>query len=336
MQQDRTTAMRGWCDETLAPAACRYTPLRGDASFRRYFRVECGDGRNLVLMDSPPDRENPTPFVAVTQRLTEHGVRAPCIRHADLARGFLLLDDFGDELYLNRLDRTNVETLYRAAMDTLVEIQRIDPAGLPAYDLETMMGEMRLFTEWLLGRHLGVKLNAADARFFDEAFGQIATDALSQPQTFVHRDYHSRNLVVVEENAPPGVLDYQDAVRGPISYDLASLLRDCYVSWPWKDIVNHRRWFLERRRERTGEDLEEDIFARQFDFATMLRHFKAGGIFARLYHRDGKPGYLRNLPRTLGYIVEAAQRQPGFSELGERVANAIRRLPEAPPSGTRR
>ncbi len=323
--QDREIAIRAWSDRALA-AACRYSLLAGDASFRRYFRAECGDGRRFVLMDSPPDREDPAPFAEITQRLLRGGVRAPRIHHADLTRGFLLIDDFGDDLYLNRLDPGTADDLYRAAIDTLVKIQQIDHRGLPAFDTPAMMGEMQLFIDWLLDRHLGMAPDTKTRGIYENAFQLIVENALSQPQTFVHFDYHSRNLLVLENDGAPGVLDYQDAVVGPASYDLASLLRDCYIAWPQPDVDRWRRYFLEQRRDH-GDDFDVPDFERWFDLAGMQRHFKASGIFARLYHRDGKPNYLADIPRTLGYIVSCAARYPEFAGLHEQLNKVARRLP---------
>ncbi len=326
--------MKRWSDRVLAPANCRYSPLSGDASFRRYFRVECGEGRRYVLMDSPPEKEDPAPFVEVTRRFLENDVRAPRIYHADLARGFLLMEDFGDQLYLNRLERSDrdhvADVLYRAAIDTLIKIQRTDYNGLPAFDADAMMEEMHLFTDWLLGKHLDAPPDAQTRRIYESAFERLVENALAQPQTFVHRDYHSRNLVVIEEGEAPGVLDYQDAVVGPISYDLVSLLRDCYVAWPREDVAHWRRYFLERHRTCTGAEFDDDAFERWFDLTGMQRHFKASGIFARLRHRDGKHGYLADVPRTLGYVVACAARYPEFAELGDELSKVINRLQETP------
>lgn len=326
--QERETAMRHWSDRALAPADCRYLPLGGDASFRRYFRVECGENRRFMLMDSPPGKEDPAPFVEITQRLLESGVRAPRIHHADLARGFLLIEDFGDQLYLDRLDRRNADTLYRSAIDALIRIQQADRRGLPAFDAGVMLEEMHLFTDWLLGEHLGAPPDAGARRIYEDAFERIVENALAQPQTFVHRDYHSRNLIVLEDDGAPGVLDYQDAVVGPVSYDLVSLLKDCYVAWPREDVARWRRYFLERRRACTGDEFDDGVFERWFDLTGMQRHFKASGIFARLRHRDGKCGYLADVPRTLGYVVDCTARYPEFAELGAELNKVLQRLQE--------
>ncbi len=320
--------MRNWSDQALAPAVCRYSPLAGDASFRRYFRVERGGGASLVLMDSSPDKEDPAPFIEITKRLLQRGVRVPRIHHADPARGFLLLDDLGDELYLNRLNRDNADALYRAAIDTLVEIQQADRRTLPAFDADLMMREMHLFTDWLLDRHLGMAPDAKTRRIYEDAFHRLVESALAQPQTFVHRDYHSRNLLVLKDGAAPGVLDYQDAVAGPLSYDLVSLLKDCYVAWPRRDVARWRGYFLERRRAYNGAaaDFDDATFEYWFDLMGMQRHFKASGIFARLCHRDGKRGYLADIPRTLGYVADCASRYREFAALGDRLAEVIRHL----------
>ena len=323
--------MRDWSDAALAPAVCRYSPLAGDASFRRYFRIECDDKRNFVLMDAPPDKEDPMSFSEITARLLGCGVRAPRIHHADLARGFLLIDDFGDELYLKQLSSDcvspdNVEALYRAAIDTLIKIQQADSQGLPAFDRDTMMEEMHLFTDWLLDKHLDMRPDVQTQEVYENAFHTLVENALAQPQTFVHRDYHSRNLMVLKDGGSPGVLDYQDAVVGPISYDLVSLLKDCYIKWPQENITHWRDYFLECHRG-GGDDFDDDDFERWFDLMGMQRHFKASGIFARLYHRDDKRDYLADIPRTLGYIAECASRYREFIELGNALEKVIKRLP---------
>ena len=245
----------------LSPAACRYSQLSGDASFRRYYRVECDDSHRLLLMDSPPDKEDPVPFVEITKRLLDLGVRAPRIHHADLAYGFLLIEDFGDTLYLDRLNPGNADAMYRSAIDTLVRMQQGDCSTLPAFDADTMMQEMRLFIDWLLDRHLDMAPpDTKTRRVYEIAFEQLVENALVQPQTFVHRDYHSRNLMVLGSDAAPGVLDHQDAVAGPVSYDLVSLLMDCYVAWPHSDIARWQGYFLEHRREHIDDACDNAFF----------------------------------------------------------------------------
>ena len=326
--QHREMTLRNWSDEMLAPAHCRYSLLASDASFRRYFRVECDRDRSFVLMDSPPDKENPTDFIKITQRLLQHGIRVPHIYHAETQHGFLLLEDFGDKLYLNQLNQNNADELYHAAIDTLIDIQQAEYQGLSAFDSNTIMAEIHLFCDWLLDKHLGLTPNTKIRKIYEDSFQVLTKNALSQPQRFMHRDYHSRNLLVLECGDTPGVLDYQDAVVGPISYDLVSLLKDCYIAWPQKDIQRWIRYFLERHYEKTGQKINEVNFVRWFDLVGIQRHLKASGIFARLYHRDCKDGYLADIPRTIGYIIDCASRYSELADLAHQMKEVQQRVLE--------
>ena len=308
----------------LAPANCRYVPIAGDASFRRYFRVQRDTGDSVILMDAPPDRETPAAFAEVTRRLLGARARAPRIYHADIDRGFLLLEDFGDDLYLSRAVRDNADRLYRSAIDMLIRVQSADHHGLPAFDADTMRRETNLFIDWLLVRHLDMKPRRGDMQIYDTVFARLIENALEQPQTFVHRDYHSRNLFAVATGDTPGIVDYQDAVVGPVSYDLASLLKDCYIEWSPAKIRQWTAYFLRRYRDAFGGEFDEKVFTRWLDLMGMQRHFKASGIFARLYHRDGKRGYLKDIPRTLGYIRNCSARYSGFAELTARIDEVLR------------
>lgn len=296
------------------------TPLAGDASFRRYFRVIPRVGQSLILMDAPPDKEDCQPFVTITKRLRDAGLHAPALVQVDLDQGFLLLEDLGDIVYLDRLylDRRSpeaVETLYEDALKALVIIQGIDPRDLPPYDAALLQREMALFRDWFLERHLGIDLDPGQQGVLEEVFLALAEAALSQPRVFVHRDYHSRNLMVTAHHNP-GVLDYQDAVWGPLTYDLVSLLRDCYIAWPPSEIA---RWALGFRDRLVAqgmlESCDDATFLRWFDLMGVQRHLKAIGIFARLNHRDGKPGYLQDIPRTLGYVIEISSRHAEIQPL---------------------
>ncbi|WP_241546849.1 aminoglycoside phosphotransferase family protein [Thiohalobacter thiocyanaticus] len=211
-------------------------PASGDASFRRYFRLTDGESTRVV-MDAPPEKEDSAPFVDIAARLQEAGVSVPGVLAQDLAQGFVLLADLGHTLYLDALDADTVERLYGDALEALVAMQaRGDTAGLPPYDAELLEREMRLFTDWLVQRQLGLELTAAERDLLETAFGRLIGTALEQPQVFVHRDYHSRNLML-QPTHNPGIIDFQDAVRGPLTYDLVSLLRDCYIAWP-RERVN--------------------------------------------------------------------------------------------------
>jgi N-acetylmuramate 1-kinase len=319
----------GWRDATLAPASA-------DASFRRYFRVTRLEG-TCIAMDAPPDKENVGPYLAVAGMLARIGVNAPRVVARNAEQGFLLLTDLGSVTYLDALaDCGRAGPLYSDAIGALVRIQAggaAHAAGLPPYDERLLRFEMSLFTDWLLGRHLGLSLDEDETRSLASAFDLLVANALGQPQVFVHRDYHSRNLMVCERDNP-GILDFQDAVKGPLTYDLVSLLRDCYIAWPQDRVVE---WAREFRQEAVSAGLDagadEQQFLRWFDLMGVQRHLKASGIFARLWHRDGKSGYLPDVPRTLGYVDQACARHPDLAALGElvrgRVLPAVRSSLEA-------
>ena len=299
-------------------------PASADASFRRYFRVVLRDGSTLVAMDAPPEKEDCHPFVAVAGRMRQAGLHVPQIFAQDLAQGFLLLEDLGTRPYLDELNAGSVDSLYGDATRALLRLQVGAPTeGLPHYDRAMLLREMQLFPDWLLGEHLGLVLDDGEGVMLSDAFDALVDNALAQPVVCVHRDFHSRNLMVVDDDNP-GVIDFQDAVAGPLSYDLVSLLRDCYVRWP-ADQVD--AWVADYHAAARGAGLTGDVdaatFLTWFDLMGVQRHLKAAGIFARLNHRDGKPGYLADIPRTLGYIVEVGQRRQEVAALAGFVAERV-------------
>jgi aminoglycoside/choline kinase family phosphotransferase len=327
---ERLFALDDWLRRQPGLPPFSMVPASGDASFRRYFRVVRADG-SCIAMDAPPPNEDCRPFVRMSRILRELGLNAPEVRAADLDRGFLLLDDLGDRHYLDALDEDSVERLYGDALAALVVIQSCGPrAGLPPYDRSLLLREMGLFPQWLLRGLLDLELSAAEQAMLERAFTLLANSALEQPRVCVHRDYHARNLLVTAAPSP-GILDFQDALVGPVTYDLVSLLRDCYVAWP-SDRV--RNWALGYRelalQSGVASAPDEDQFLRWFDLMGVQRHLKASGIFARLQLRDGKSGYLADIPRTLGYVVELAPEYPelrGLVELiGERVLPGLERM----------
>jgi N-acetylmuramate 1-kinase len=309
----------GWHDAGLAPAS-------EDASFRRYFRITRPQG-TCIAMDAPPGREDVRPYLAVADMLADIGVNAPRVLARNDELGFLLLTDLGSVTYLARLDdRGRAGDLYADAISALVRIQQrgaSHAARLPPYDEKLLRFEMSLFTDWLLGRHLGLELGEGESLGIAAAFDLLVANALAQPRVFVHRDYHSRNLMVCDAGNP-GILDFQDAVHGPLTYDLVSLLRDCYIEWPQPQVVE---WAREFRRMAVAAGLDagtdERRFMRWFDLMGVQRHLKASGIFARLWHRDGKPGYLRDVPRTLGYVEQACTRHADLAALGTLVRERV-------------
>lgn len=289
-------------------------PLTGDASFRRYWRVEA-DGRRYVLMDAPPGKEDLRPFLRVAELLGEAGIHVPAVYGSDPANGLALLEDLGDTLYLDALREGNADELYGLALDTLAEIAAVPAWTLAPYDRARLLDEMALFPEWFLGRHLGLELDQAQRAVLERTFETLIGVALAQPQVFVHRDYHSRNLLLTEDR-PPGVLDFQDAVRGPITYDAVSLLKDSYVAWPRSAQLQWLEGYREKLRARgLLRETTRAQFVRWFDLMGVQRQLKVCGIFARLWHRDGKPGYLKDIPATFHYLMAAAERYPETREL---------------------
>ncbi len=320
---DRLDLLRQWATRQLDWPAMDLVPASSDASFRRYFRVRHGDD-SYILMDAPPQQENCQPFIHVSGLLLDLGLHVPEVLASDLQQGFLLLTDLGSHCYLDALDDSTADRLYGDAMGALLTLQSCatPDCGLPDYGRDLLLGEMALFRDWLLDRHLGIRLDETQAAALDTAFGQLADSALGQPQVCVHRDYHSRNLMVCEQHNP-GVLDFQDAVIGPVTYDLVSLLRDCYIAWPRERVEDWVLGYHELALQ-TGilrpEQAGEADFLRWFDWMGVQRHLKAAGIFARLNHRDGKPGYLADIPRTLGYVTEVCARYPELNIVGELAA----------------
>jgi aminoglycoside/choline kinase family phosphotransferase len=320
----RMSSLENWLHQSCKLSDFTLKPASGDASFRRYFRLQLTDGSTRIVMDAPPDKEDCQPFVQIEQRLRAMGVHVPAIYEWDQAQGFLLLEDLGDELYLDVLTEDTVDRLYGDALSTLMMMQAcVDTAGLPDYDDELLLNEMSLFRDWLLHKHLGITLTDAEEQMLVQAFQRLSCSALEQPRVFVHRDYHSRNLL--PGVAPvPGVIDFQDAVSGPITYDLVSLLRDCYISWP-QELVDEwvMGYFQLCVQSGLMRDEHEERFLRWFDLMGVQRHLKAAGIFARLHHRDGKPGYMEDIPRTLGYIIQVGERQGDMQHLAAFIQEKI-------------
>ena len=332
---DREPLVLAWLNTVLPTPLIRIAPASSDASFRRYFRV-WSDGQTRIVMDAPPDKEDCRPFVAIAQALRELGLNAPDILAGDFDQGLLLLTDLGSRQYLAELDDQRASGLYGDALAALARLQTggdPDSPLLPPYDAALLHREMALFRDWFLGELLGLELSAAEQRTLDQTFAALAANALEQPQVWVHRDYHSRNLMVTDPDNP-GVLDFQDAVIGAVTYDLVSLLRDCYIAWPRPQV---EAWALDHRARlralgMTGLD-DTDQFLCWFDLMGVQRHLKAVGIFARLKLRDGKPGYLGDIPRTLGYVLEVTDRYPELAGLRDLLQ--VRGVDDWQPAGCR-
>ena len=315
MQKDaRFEQLTHWLQQQLASEDFTIEPASADASFRRYFRVSV-QGNTHIAMDAPPDKEDSHPFVRIAGYLVAMQINAPRVLAENFTDGFFLLSDLGHKHYLAVLNPHNAGKLYGDAMQALLTMQQkgaVYLRGLPPYDHDLLLREMNLFRDWYLTTHLGMSLSAAQHAILDETCAFLAEQALAQPKVFVHRDYHSRNLMYLQ--APghnPGVLDFQDAVAGPLTYDLVSLLRDCYIEWPRAQVQD---WVKEYHGKLHDAGLFRAVsleqFIRWFDLMGIQRQLKASGIFARLNHRDGKPGYLNDIPRTLGYILQVAPDYP--------------------------
>jgi N-acetylmuramate 1-kinase len=307
----RLALIHDWLSRELRRSVVRIEPASSDASFRRYFRAFCRDG-TYVVMDAPPGKEDVRPYLKVSALLESLGVHVPHVHEADIAGGLLLLEDLGATLYLQRLEAgDDPAPLYADALDALAAIQlrgRSACAELAPYGRSELAREMALMPEWFLERHLSLALSAAERELLAEACEFLILEALAQPVVFVHRDYHSRNLMVLRARNP-GILDFQDALRGPVGYDLVSLLKDCYIAWPRERVLGWVSAYRARLLAAGGAaGASEPQFLRWFDLIGVQRHIKVLGIFCRLWYRDGKPGYLPDLARTLDYVREASAR----------------------------
>jgi len=315
---ERLDTLRAWLDHALPAPMTAIEPASVDASFRRYFRVTLGSAiavpdrsqraATLIAMDAPPPQEDCRPYVAAAKLLAAAGVHAPAVLAMDLQRGFLLLTDLGTRMYVDALDATTAPALYGDASAALVRWQLASRDGvLPRYDESLLRHELGLFPDWYVGKHLGVALTVAQKATLERAFRAILDNNLAQPRVFVHRDYHSRNLMVAEPN--PGVLDFQDAVYGPISYDLVSLLRDAYIDWDEQHQIDWAVRYWQDARA-AGLPVRDDFadFWRDFEWMGVQRQLKVLGIFARLFYRDGKDAYLKEMPRVTRYLRGACAR----------------------------
>ena len=314
----RLTNLKQWLSSLPgAPVvADSVRPASSDASFRRYFRIDTTDGSTAIVMDAPPPQEDVRPFIQVAELFGATGVSVPTVLAQDIEQGFLLLSDLGSTTYLHQLAPDTAHALYLDAIDALILLQvQSQPGVLPEYDRALLHRELMLFPDWYISKHLGVTLTTAQQTELQGVFDALLANNLAQPQVYVHRDYHSRNLMVMAKGNP-GILDFQDAVYGPITYDLVSLLRDAYIEWDEEIVLDWAIRYWERAR-RAGLPVNPDIdaFYRDFEFMGLQRHLKVLGIFARLYHRDGKDAYLKDLPLVMQYTRKAAGRYKILSPL---------------------
>ncbi len=310
----RRQALDAWVAAQLGETQLAMKPASSDASFRRYFRVTSG-GKSLVVMDAPPGQEDCRPFVKVAELFGRAGVNVPTVLASDIERGFLLLEDLGLQTYLDVLDADNADALFTDAIGALIRIQQASrPGVLPAYDAVLLRRELELFPEWYLGHELGWTLDGELRAELDELFALLVSRALSQRRVFVHRDYMPRNLMISAPN--PGVIDFQDAVYGPISYDPICLFKDAFISWPESRLMIWlEQYWLGAQEAGLPVPADFDDFYRDCDLMGAQRHLKVIGIFARICHRDGKPGYLQDVPRFLAYLRGVADRNPELGSL---------------------
>ena len=327
---DRAAQLQRWLEITLGSRDFSIAPASDDASFRRYFRIRRdGSAPSLIAMDAPPDREDCRSFVHVAQLFADAGVHVPAIHAQDLQRGFLLISDLGDTTYLAALDADSAGQLYGQAFDALLHIQLASrPGALPVYDRVLLERELRLFSDWYIARQMEIVLGNTQRAALEKSFSLLLDNNLAQPRVFVHRDYHSRNLMVCKPC--PGILDFQDAVYGPVTYDLVSLLRDAYVAWEEEQVVDWviRYWEMARgARLPVSEDFAE--FYRDFEWMGAQRQLKVLGIFARLFHRDGKDAYMKDQPLVMRYLRRTCERYDALAPLA-RVLEQLDTGPLAP------
>jgi len=329
----RRAALLSWlrtlsAEHRLLPDSLR--SASDDASFRRYFRIDAGQGEpSRIVMDAPPPMENCAPFVHAASVFAGAGMTVPAVLEADLDQGFLLLEDFGDTTYLQVLDEHNADALYADASRALVAMQAASRHDVfPAYDRDLLLREMMLYPEWYVTRHKGLQLTEQQRTTLLSAFETLIAGNLAQPAVFVHRDYHSRNLMLLAGESNPGVLDFQDAVTGPITYDLVSLLRDAYIRWPEERVLDWTIRHWERART-AGLPVARDFaaFWRDFEWMGLQRHLKVLGIFARLFHRDGKDRYLADLPLVYEYAIGVASRYNALAPLARLLEHVEQRAP---------
>lgn len=325
MADQRCVDLTHWLRSDCGLSFDTLQSIAGDASFRRYFRVQTSSG-SYIAMDAPPPTENVHPFVAISRALRAHGLQTPEIFAADLARGYLLLSDFGDKTLLRVLTPQNADVLYRAALDALAQIQACrDVSGwtVPAFDVTWLRNEWVWHQEWFLEKWLGISV-ADHMRELDACYNLLVDSALAQPQVFMHRDYHSANLMLLPDKQI-GILDFQDAFIGPLTYDAASLLRDCYIDWPVEQAaewINY--YFVQLVKQGVLVQQDQQDYQRWVDWMGMQRHLKALLTFSRKYVRDQQPQYLRHIPRTLHYIITVAQQYPEMKALADFYAMIVK------------
>ncbi|MET1254552.1 aminoglycoside phosphotransferase family protein [Aliikangiella maris] len=326
-QQQRQQQLAIWASQSLGISPPTLTSVSGDASFRRYFRFQTvieGKPCSIIAVDSPPATEKNTEFCAIRALFANHQLHVPDLIDCDMQQGFFLLSDLGDTLYLSQLTTQTAEALYQHAMQALLKIQQIplNDVQLPAYNRELLAFELSLFNDWFLQKHLQLALTPYEKQMLAQTFEQLINNALNQTQVVVHRDYHSRNLMICAQQTP-GIIDFQDAVTGPVTYDLVSLMKDCYIEWPEHQVKKWSENYCQQLHQAAISSQPFTDFYRDFEWMGMQRHIKVLGIFCRLNYRDNKPQYLNDLPLTFRYLINAANQYAEFSEFSAFLAQKI-------------
>lgn len=322
LESHRLQEMTDWISAYFGGVAIVPERASVDASFRSYWRVKHNE-QSYIVMDAPPEKEDVRPWVKVAERLREAGLNAPDVLSTNIKQGFLLISDLGVRTYLAELNEHTVDDLYKDAIDAIFHMQiKVSQGELAAYEESRLRSELELCPTWFIQRHLGYDLKCAEWDIIESAFRILLNSAQQQPQAFVHRDFHSRNLLITDLNNP-GIIDFQDAVIGPITYDLVSLLRDCYIEWP--DFMVEK-WVEDYRRRLLVAKIahvDSATFQRWFDLMGLQRHIKVLGIFCRLWYRDGKSQYLHNLPLVVKYTLSVGKRYPELSDFVELLKRAV-------------
>jgi len=321
---DREKAILHWLTNDLQLNITQFKPASSDASFRRYFRVHQQQD-TYIVMDAPPDKEDTAPFIKVAQLFSQAQVNVPQIIQQHTEQGFLLLEDFGSECLLDKLNEQTADALYKDALNSLLVLQSnidIKNCDLPRYDANLLQLELNLFSDWFLSQQCNLTLSAAEQAMLTTSNELLIASALQQVQVCVHRDYHSRNLMHISINNP-GIIDFQDAVIGPITYDAVSLLRDCYISWSDAQIENSLKPYYQKLVQAQLITCDYPQFKRDFDLMGIQRHLKAIGIFSRLNIRDGKGGYLKDIPRTLNYVITISANYPELQDFHLFLVNKV-------------
>ncbi|MBY0377210.1 MAG: phosphotransferase [Gammaproteobacteria bacterium] len=320
---NRQSALNKWLEKKLGSSQFSINLLAGDASCRRYFRLHHNDLMQII-MDAPPNKETIEPFLTVAALLNKAGVRTPKIYDFDINQGFAILDDLGDTLLLNKLSPETADRLYREAIDTLIVMQSCPSSGLPYFDQQFILSELTIFKEWFLQAYLKIEITSKEESLLNETFAWLSNKITQQPQVFIHRDYHSRNIMLLNNNdkLELGIIDFQDAMRGPFGYDLVSLLKDCYIQWPREKIMAWLTYFYNQTE--IAKQYSLPAFIRAFDYCGLQRHLKILGVFSRLYLRDNKPNYLQDLPLTLNYVMASLECHDELQPFYQFIQNRIR------------